>query len=319
MMLKISACIPVYNVAPEYLEKLVDAVMAQDYPCFEIVIGDDCSNIDYRDLVARFSARRSVHYRRNERNVGMVANWNRTLAHATGDVAIVLGHDDLIAPGMFRAYADAFAESPEVVLVSAGSVMIGADGKRSGFQTNVNDRKNIFVYRDRYVLDGREVTRLCLRNGPAVGELSVQMFRLADFRAVGGYDSRFRHAADIDLAVRIAQRGKTVYLNRPYLYRRMHATNLTWQHLASGYVTADRAKLYEGNKTRYRFSSREIAQFRAYLVACACYDIVRLPRHKSVKVAASALAQIGRYGPAQPRAYRSAISEIWSGRNQDRR
>jgi glycosyltransferase involved in cell wall biosynthesis len=315
--MKISVCIPVYDVSPRYLAALLDSIAVQDHDDYEIVIGDDRSSVAYDEVLRGFPRRHRVRYHRNATNLGMVANWNATVQRANGELAVVLGHDDVIAPGMFSAYASTFAESDEIVLVSSASTFIDGDGRPSDFRTNVNHRSNIFVHRPRYVLNGREVTRLCLRNGSALGELSVHMFRLAHFRAVGGYDGAFHHAADLDLAVRVAQRGLTIYLNQPYLLRRMHADNLTWRHLATGHVTADRARLFEKNRDKYPFSATELAQFKAYLVACACYDIVRLPRHKSVKAAARALTQIPRYASVHPSVYRSALTEILSRRNQD--
>jgi len=297
---------------------LLDSVSAQNYDDYEVIVCDDYSSIDYRDVIDRFRGRGELRYYRNPANLGMVPNWNESLRHASGDLAIVLGHDDVLLPGMFSAYVEAFRESDDVLLVSSGSRFIDADGRPSDFRTNVNHRAHIFVDRARYLLDGREVTRLCLRNGSALGELSVHMYRPADCRAVGGYDPCLRHAADLDLAVRIAQRGLTVYLNEPYLMRRMHTDNLTWRHLALGHVTADRERLFERNCGKYQFSSSEIRQFRAYLVACACYDILRLPKHRSMRAALGALRQIRRHASLWPSMYGSTLSELLLSRNLDR-
>lgn len=316
---KISVCVPVYDVKPHYLASLLASVAAQNYSDYEVIIGDDCSQVDYTDTLAQFSEPAKLQYARNAVNIGMVANWNRTVARATGDVGIVLGHDDVIAPGMFATYVGAFMESDATVLVSSGSGFIDEEGLACEFRTNVNHRSNIFIDCPRYDLNGREVSRLCLRNGSAIGELSVQMFRLSAFRATGGYDPQFRHAADADLAIRVADRGTTVYLNSPFLLRRMHSDNLTWRHLAEGNITADRARLFEKHHGRHSFTTKEIAQFKAYLVACACYDVMRLPRHRSVRTMAKAFAQMPRYATAWVPAYIAALAEIVSRRNLDAR
>jgi glycosyltransferase involved in cell wall biosynthesis len=317
--MKISACVPVYNTEPRYLTALVDSVLSQSRAAHEIVLCDDRSTVDYASALRQWQDDRRIRYFRNPSNLGMVGNWNRTISHSTGDLVVVLGHDDMIAPGMFAAYAAAFARAPDIVLVSSGSQFIDDRGEAAGIRMNVNHRSNIFIDRSEYVLSGRDVAYLCLRNGSAIGELSVQMFRRAVFDAVGGFDPAFRHGADVDLAVRIARQGRTIYLNQPYLRRRFHKNNLTWTNLAAGHVSRDRALRFEHHKRSYSFEPEEMACFRAYLTACATYDLARLPRHKSARVVGEAFRQIARYSGIYPAAYMSLIRELVTGRNRDRR
>jgi glycosyltransferase involved in cell wall biosynthesis len=315
----ISACVPIYNTEPRYLEALMDSILSQSCGAHEVVLCDDCSTVDYAPVMRQWRGDSRIRYVRNPSNRGMVGNWNTAVRHSTGDLVVVLGHDDMIAPGMFAAYAAAFAKAPDIVLVSSGSQFIDDRGEPTGIRMNVNHRSNIFIDRSEYVLSGRDVAYLCLRNGSAIGELSVQMFRRSIFDRVGGFDPAFRHGADVDLAVRIAHHGRTIYLNQPYLRRRLHKNNLTWTNLSAGHVSRDRALRFEHHKRSYSFGPEELARFRAYLTACAIYDLARLPRHKSARVVGEAFRQIARYSGVHPSAYMSLTRELVTGRNRDRR
>lgn len=317
--MKISACIPIYNTQPGYLIDLIESVLSQSYGVDEVVLCDDCSIVDYTSAIQQWRDDRRIRYIRNGSNLGMVGNWNAAVRHSTGDLVIVLGHDDVIEPGMFAAYTAGFSRAADVVLVSSGSQFINDRGGPTRVRTNVNHRSNIFVDRPEYVLGGKEVTYLCLRNGSAVGELSVLMFRRAVFEFVGGFNPAYRHGADVDLAIRVAQHGRTIYLNQPYLRRRVHKSNLTWHNLAAGHVSRDRALRFEHHKGSYLFNARELAQFRAYLAACAAYDLARVPRHKSVRVVGEAFRQIAEYSGLTPSAYFCLLREIITGQNRDRR
>ncbi|MGH6643443.1 MAG: glycosyltransferase [Bradyrhizobium sp.] len=317
--MKISACVPIYNTEPRYLRDLIDSVLSQSYGVYEVVLCDDCSAVDYTPVLQQWQDDRRIRYIRNASNLGMVGNWNTAVRHSTGELAVVLGHDDMIAPGMFAAYAAAFARAPDIVLVSSGSHFIDDRGEPAGVRMNVNHRSNIFVDQAEYALGAREVTYLCLRNGSAIGELSVLMFRKAIFETVGGFDPAFRHGADVDLAVRVAQHGRAIYVNHPYLYRRLHKNNLTWLNLAAGHVSRDRALRFEHHKRSYAFDPEELARFRAYLTACATYDLCRVTRHKSAGVVGEAFRQIARYSGFYPSAYMSLLREVVTGRNRDRR
>ena len=50
-MSKISIIIPVYNVKKEYLNKCLESVFNQKYKCFEVIVVDDGSTIDYNDIL----------------------------------------------------------------------------------------------------------------------------------------------------------------------------------------------------------------------------------------------------------------------------
>jgi glycosyltransferase involved in cell wall biosynthesis len=317
--MKISACVPIYNTAPRYLADLIGSILSQSHADFEVVLCDDCSTVDYGPVLESHRADRRIRYLRNESNLGMVHNWNAAVRYSDGELVIVLGHDDMIAPQMFAAYAEAFSRAPDVVLVSSGVQFVDERGQPIDAIVNVNHRANIFIDQPEYLLNGREAAYLCLRNGGALGELSVQMFRRAVFEAVGAFDPAFRHGADVDLSIRVTQRGKCIYLNQPFLLRRLHKRNLTWHNLAVGNVSHDRALRFERHKHSYNFRASEVARFKAYLVACAAYDIIRTVKHRNPQVMGDALRQIIRYSGLKPTAYLSLLCEIVTGRNRDRR
>lgn len=320
-MYKISACIPTYNSNKKYLIELVESILAQDYTNFEIVICDDASEAPIEEFIKPYQNLRpgnnKIKFYRNERNLGMVNNWNQSVAHADGELVIVLGHDDLIRPTMFREYAEKFVD-PQIELVASGVNFVDETSRQIDYKVNVNHRNNIFVRKSQYTLDGREVTRLCLRNGIAVGELAVHMFRKATFERIGGYSGSLQHAVDLDMALKIAQCGTTIYINKAFLLRRFHDNNLTWKNLAAGKVSADRMRIYENNHIKYPFTYREQMEFRTYLIACACYDIIRLPKHKSWPVVWGAAKQIYHYKHFHPTIFWDHLKELAEHTNLDR-
>ncbi|NQT93818.1 MAG: hypothetical protein HQ559_13750 [Lentisphaerae bacterium] len=143
------------------------------------------------------------------------------------------------------------------------------------------------------------------------------MYRRTAFDKAGGFDASFRHSADIDMGIRVSALGTTVYLAEPFVFRRIHDTNLTWKNLAHGHITHDRAALFERFRDRYAFSPSEIRRFKTYLSACACFDILRIGRHRSVSVALQALGQIIRYAHPELGVYWRVVRELVSGRNED--
>src|SRR5205814_5089086 len=112
----------------------------------------------------------------------------------------------------------------------------------------------------------------------AFGEPSAVMFRRAAFDAVGGYDTQFEHAADVDFNLRVARVGKAVYVAAPLLRRRLHVASLTRSHVASGASSRDRVRLYRRHADDAGLSQVELGRVRVALVSHAGYDAARALR-----------------------------------------
>ncbi|NHZ47208.1 glycosyltransferase family 2 protein [Nitratidesulfovibrio liaohensis] len=131
----ISVVVPSYNHG-RYIGACLDALMFQDYPNLEIVITDDASTDDSVAVIRRFLRdvagatasyacrydaatdviERAVHPRyartgrrivflRAEANGGSTANYNRGLAHCTGEYCTFVPADDICHPQLFSALA----------------------------------------------------------------------------------------------------------------------------------------------------------------------------------------------------------------------
>ncbi len=320
MQPSISVCIPVYNIPPVYLAETVASVLALRGECgrLEVIVNDDISSVDYSEVLASFPSD-VVQYFRNEENLGMVGNWNRSIRRSRGALVMVLGHDDLLVEGMFHTYGATFAADPAVVLCSCHKVFIDEEGREVTLKRQVNDRRNIFMDAERYELSHREVARLCLLNGNAIGEPSCVMYRREAFDRIGGYDDRFEHAADVDFNIRIAGTGKTVFHNRVFCKRRIHGTNLTFSNLAAGRVSRDRVRLFERHALANGFSKQDIAHFEAYLFAKSGYDCLRNARAGEWEAVRFACKTAFRFLRLRPIVYAAYLAEIFSGKNRSAR
>ncbi len=85
----------VYNGA-ETLRRALDSVVGQDYPNLEIIICDDGSTDGSRALCLEYAARYSnIRYFENEKNLGVVGNFNKLFGLATGKYFFWADQDDV--------------------------------------------------------------------------------------------------------------------------------------------------------------------------------------------------------------------------------
>jgi GT2 family glycosyltransferase len=324
----VSLCVPLYRPEPRYLARLVDSIAAQGYHDLEVVMVDDASpGLDSEALDAmlaplrdRLAADRvNFVWTRNSSNLGMVGNWNRAVATGSGELSMCVSQDDELEPGMLAAYTAEFVADPTVVLVSGAEQFIDEAGRPLARKLNVGHRHFVFVRDHRYVLDHQELVRLSLRNGQAFGETSAVMFRRSAFDAVGGYDSAFEHAADVDFNLRASALGWAVYLRHPYLRRRWHAGGLTRTNLETGAVARDRVRLYERYRGTVGLTERDRAEARSALATHSLYDAVRAARAGQWDVARLAIQNL-RIGARAPLPVHAAhVAEIVRHRNRDER
>lgn len=126
-----------YNVE-RYLPQALDALLAQDYPDFEIVACDNASTDRTWEIVTGYAARDPrVRPYRNETNVGQAGNFRRVVELARGELFKLQSHDDLPAPVMLsRCVAALDAAGPRAVLAYPRTRIIGADGGDLGAWTD---------------------------------------------------------------------------------------------------------------------------------------------------------------------------------------
>ena len=185
----------VYN-AERFLSQALESVFAQDYDPFEVVLVDDGSEDSTAEIAQRFP----LVYVRQE-NQGPAAARNTALERARGEFVAVFDGDDLMPPNRLIVQAGYLAQHPDV------SVVLG---------------------RQEWIDPPPWLTR-----DPVYGELDgiplpSAVFRRSALDEVGGFDPSFRTSEDMDLLIRLKERGhEIVVLPDLVLYRRFHGQNLT--------------------------------------------------------------------------------------------
>jgi glycosyltransferase involved in cell wall biosynthesis len=91
----VTVAIPTFNRL-EMLKRSVTSVMQQSYEHLEIVISDNASVDGTREYLRTLKDSR-VKVFLNNQNLGMAANWENCLLHASGDYFLLMSDDDALA------------------------------------------------------------------------------------------------------------------------------------------------------------------------------------------------------------------------------
>ncbi|GAA1376016.1 glycosyltransferase family 2 protein [Catellatospora chokoriensis] len=112
-----------------YLPGALDAVLAQDFPDFEVVACDNQSTDATWDILQDYAARDArVRVFRNESNLGESGNYARVVSLARGEFFRLTSHDDRIAPTLLRRCVEALDANPAAVAAYPQAVVMDAAG-----------------------------------------------------------------------------------------------------------------------------------------------------------------------------------------------
>lgn len=192
----VSVIMAAYNAA-EHIAEALDSVLAQDWQPLEMVVVDDGSTDDTAAIVSRYPDVVYVH----QDNQGPSAARNAAVEHSSGEFVANFDSDDLLPPSRVGDQARYLLANPEV----------GAVFGRQEWLNPPEWMARDSVYGD---VDGIP--------------LSSVMFRREVFFELGGYDTSFVHGEDMDLLMRMRERGiEYQVIPEIVLYRRHQASSLT--------------------------------------------------------------------------------------------
>lgn len=221
----VSICMPTYNYAP-YLEQAIQSALCQTYRDFELIIIDDCSTDDSRQIIRELAAAdQRIIFLENASNIGMVANWNRCLQQSRGSYVKFLCADDLFAShSALQKMVHVMDSDHAISLVSSARYIVDD-------QTKIIDVQSHYQGIRREA--GVEIIMDCLiEQQNRIGEPSVVMFRAR--HAGRGFSPRYKQLVDLEMWFHLLEQGYFAFIDEPLTAFRRHSAQVTTFCLATG-------------------------------------------------------------------------------------
>ncbi len=127
----LSVITPVFDPPPAFLRAAIDSVLAQTYHRWELCLVDGGSrNPAVREELSQAAARDSrIRVAFLPQNLGISGNSNEALRLATGELVIILDHDDLLAPSWLYQIARQLNLDPSLDVIYCDEDKVSEDGK----------------------------------------------------------------------------------------------------------------------------------------------------------------------------------------------
>lgn len=219
----VSVIIPNYRHAP-YLRERIDSVLAQDYDAFEVIILDDCSPDDSRQIIESYRNHPRVsHIVLNEQNSGSTfAQWNKGFALAQGEYIWIAESDDVAAPTLLSTLVKGLQQHPEASVAYCHSRLIDADGRVLSEQNarNPSPEGKVSVHRSQHFL-----RYLLLFN--YIYNASMAVFRREALQQVDDGYRRYRYCGDWHFWASICATGDVIEVHDMLNSFRQHKAKVT--------------------------------------------------------------------------------------------
>lgn len=226
----VSICIPTYNGA-SFLQEALNSVSAQEYKNIEVVVSDDQSSDGTLEILERFreSVTIPVTIKRHTPS-GIGANWNHTIALASGEYIKFLFQDDILKKDCISKMVEIAQQDPDIVLVYSKRNFI-YDTTNSNHTEWIATYASLhlhwdgFLINDTIVHNGRALLRdKNLLKFPAnkIGEPPATLIRKSAIKKVGYFNERLKQALDIEYWYRLMNFGKVAFVDKALITFRLH-------------------------------------------------------------------------------------------------
>jgi glycosyltransferase involved in cell wall biosynthesis len=238
----VTICVPTYNCELT-IETTLATAFEQSYGDFECLVIDNASTDSTLDRVMRFNDCR-IRTLRNPVNIGPIANFNRCIREARGELIQFLHSDDRLLPNCLSRLVPLFADRSVGLAFARRRIESSNPRWATLYRTlqtplepldDVNDGMSIVR---RYVDSGSR--------GNWIGEPSSVMVRRSVLMEVGGFRPWLGLCSDMELWLRILARSNAAWVDEELSVRVHREGSLTGVYFHSGRAWLDHAWVLSG-------------------------------------------------------------------------
>ena len=194
----------------------IESVRQQTYTHWEIVLVDDASTDNSKQLYKDLEKDERIHIYYSEQNMGCGYTKRRCAELAQGEICGFLDADDALTKDALAIMIDAHAKHPEASLINATYYIANADLQILSISSN-----------ECQIPSGSSF----LENGRGISVFAA--YKKAYYNKTIGIRSDFRRAVDHYLYYLLEEVGNVIYIDKPlYIYRQNTGNNISLQENA---------------------------------------------------------------------------------------
>ncbi|MES2568228.1 MAG: glycosyltransferase family 2 protein [Bacteroidota bacterium] len=234
----VSICIPTYN-GDKYIIECLNSCMNQTFKDYEIIICDDGSSDNTISIIEDYASRsESIKFFKNDKNLGLVANWNKCINLSTGKWIKFVFQDDYITYDCLQKFVNEIREDSQLIVCKRHFLL--PDNVSSdvlNYYTNeVRTLENTSSFKGKYfgpeLISRIAVQNICLN---FIGEPSLIFFKKSITNETGLFNDSLKQICDLEFALRVSSKYGLNYIPEQLCAFRIHNESTTNLNVSNKY------------------------------------------------------------------------------------
>lgn len=229
-MSSIDVIVPCYRYG-HFLEKCVASVLAQSGPSVRVLVIDDASPDNTKEVATELTQHDSrVTLLCHSSNRGHIATYNEGIEWASAEYSLLLSADDYLLPGALRRAVHVFETYPDVGMVIGKAIELLDGNELPKIKEGAaSDRRP-----DYRIMSGREFIEFsgCRNRVPT----PTAVVRTKLQKQLGGYRPELPHTGDMEMWLRFAAHASIGILEAYQAVYRLHSSNMSASYTTESWL-----------------------------------------------------------------------------------
>ena len=234
----VSICIPTYN-GDKYLVECLESCINQSFKNYEIIICDDGSSDKSISILEEYANKFPfIKFIKNEKNLGLVGNWNKCMDLSSGTWIKFVFQDDYITHDCLEKFVNQITDSTQLIVCKRHFILpTNASSDFVNYYSNeVRTLENTSNFKGEVfspeLISKIAVENICLN---FIGEPSLIFFKKSVIREIGLFNNNLKQICDLEFALRIATKHGLTYLPEKLCAFRIHQDSTTSTNVTNKY------------------------------------------------------------------------------------
>jgi glycosyltransferase involved in cell wall biosynthesis len=229
----VSICVPVYN-GSKHLREALDSAIAQTYKDLEILVVDDGSSDGSVALIKEYAIKDArIKLIQNEKNLGLVGNWNKSIREAKHPWIKLLFQDDILYPECVEKMLRGCLNSQMPIAICSRNFIVDENADAYLKLLFLEDKitKIEFFFHEERKVNYQEVAQIVSKEyqwfANFLGEPVALLLNKSVFEKYGYFNEDLVQIIDHEFMVRVAINEGFYALPEPLYIFRVHSASAT--------------------------------------------------------------------------------------------
>lgn len=253
LVIFVSIIIPNYNHG-QFLQQRIESILGQAYQHFELIILDDCSDDNSRDIIELYKNDCHIsHIILNENNSGSpFKQWKKGIDLAKGEYVWIAESDDWASANFLEELIPSLSQNNNVGICFCDSNWIDELGK---------ERSNLSIYSKSFFSTGREEIKKHLIKYNTIQNASSALIRSDLAKKYVDKTVKFKSCGDWRLYLEILQDSDILFIGKKLNNFRWYHNNSSNQAIKKGLWIIEGLKIVAySNAFQIPFTKDEISE-----------------------------------------------------------